>query len=82
LPFAREAFDWLLHWLAFHGISQYHEIHVSGHCEREDLKRIMEEANPEVLIPVHTEHPEMMERMVRWTIGAARIPHFQGKIVI
>lgn len=74
------AFNRLLHWLAFHGISQYHEIHVSGHCERDDLKRIIEEANPEVLIPVHTEHPELMEQMVRGTIGDVTIPVFQGKI--
>ena len=76
------AFDRLLQWLAFHGISQYHEIHVSGHCEKKDLKRIIEEANPEVLIPVHTEHPKLMEEMVGVTIGDVRIPVFQGKIEI
>jgi len=76
------AFDRLLHWLAFHGTCQYHEIHVSGHCEREDLKRIIEEANPEVLIPVHTEHPELMKQMFGETIGDVRIPHFQEKIII
>ena len=82
-PFNEEmviTFDRLLHWLASYGISQYHEIHVSGHCEKKDLKKIIEEANPEVLIPVHTEHPELMERMVRGKIGDVRIPVFQGKI--
>ena len=84
-PFNEEmviAFDMLLHWLASYGISQYHEIHVSGHCEKKDLKRIIEEANPQVLIPVHTEHPKLMERMVRGMRASIMIPVFHGKIEI
>jgi len=84
-PFNEEmviVFDRLFHWLAFHGISQYHEIHVSGYCERDDLKRIIEGTHPEVLIPVHTENPELMEEMGRGMIGDVKIPVFQGKIKI
>jgi len=57
------SFDRLLNWLASYGIRRYHEIHCSGYCQKKDLKRIVEEVNPEILIPVHTEHPELVERI-------------------
>ncbi len=82
-PFNEEmviAFDRLLHWLAAYGVKQYHEVHVSGHCWRRDLKTIIEEANPEVLVPVHTEHPDLMARMARRAVKEVRIPRFQGTI--
>lgn len=82
-PFNEEmviAFDRLLHWLAAYGVKQYHEVHVSGHCWRRDLKTIIEEANPEVLVPVHTEHPELMAQMARRAVKEVRIPRFQGTI--
>lgn len=32
--------------------------HASGHASREDLAKIVEEVDPEVVIPVHTNYPE------------------------
>ncbi|MDO8612693.1 MAG: MBL fold metallo-hydrolase [Dehalococcoidia bacterium] len=63
-PFNEEmvfSFDKLLNWLAFFGCRRYYQIHVSGHASPEDLRRIIEEANPTTLVPVHTKHPEMFQ---------------------
>jgi ribonuclease J len=84
-PFNEEmviAFDRLLHWLAAYGVTQYHEIHVSGHCWRSDLKTLIEEAKPSILVPVHTEHPALMARLARRAVNEVRIPQFQGSIEV
>jgi ribonuclease J len=63
-PFNEEmvfSFDKLLNWLAFFGCRRYYQIHVSGHASPDDLRRIIEEANPTTLVPVHTKHPEMFQ---------------------
>jgi ribonuclease J len=63
-PFNEEmmfSFDKLLNWLAFFGCRRYYQIHVSGHASPADLRRIIEEANPTTLVPVHTKHPELFQ---------------------
>lgn len=63
-PFNEEmvfSFDKLLNWLAFYGCRRYYQIHVSGHASPDDLRRIVEVANPTTLVPVHTKHPELFE---------------------
>lgn len=35
--------------------------HASGHASKEDLRRIIEGIDPDVIIPVHTERPEWFE---------------------
>ena len=37
--------------------------HASGHVSQDDLQRIIDEIDPDVLIPVHTQHPETFEVM-------------------
>ena len=37
--------------------------HASGHVSQDDLQRIIDEIDPDVLIPVHTQHPEAFEVM-------------------
>ena len=54
------SFDRMLHWLRLFGCSEYYVIHVSGHAPPEDLRRIVEAANPTILVPVHTRFPELM----------------------
>jgi len=84
-PFNEEmviSFDRLLHWLASYRIKQYHQIHVSGHCDKKDLVNIIKEVNPDVLIPIHTEHPKLLARLVKEEIREIKIPIFQGKIII
>ena len=56
------SFDKLLNWLALYDCRQYYQIHVSGHAGPEDLQRLIEVANPGVVVPVHTKHPELFAR--------------------
>ena len=82
-PFSEEMvinFDKLLHWLALYGIKEYYQIHVSGHCERKDLEDIIKACDPEVLIPIHTQHPEMFRNLVK--VKKIEIPIFEGKIEV
>ena len=34
------------------------EMHTSGHAVLPDLKRFAESMNPDMIIPIHTEHPD------------------------
>lgn len=64
-PFTEEmvfSFDKLLNWLALYGCQRYYQIHVSGHAGPEDLRRLIEVANPGLVVPVHTKHPELFAR--------------------
>ena len=54
------SFDRLLHWLRLYGCSKYEVIHVSGHASPEDLQVVVQAANPDILIPIHTRFPELM----------------------
>jgi len=47
----------LLHWLALFGCREYYQVHVSGHAPAGDIRRIVEAATPDLLIPIHTRHP-------------------------
>ena len=38
--------------------------HASGHASRPELKELLGEVNPQILIPVHTERPEVFEELV------------------
>lgn len=61
-PFNEEmvfSFDKLLNWLAFYDCRRYYQIHVSGHASAEELRRMIEQANPTTVVPVHTKHPEL-----------------------
>ncbi len=84
-PFNEEmviTFDRLLHWLAAYDVTHYHEVHVSGHCGRRDLKTVIDAATPRLLIPVHTEHPTLMARLARRTANAVHIPQFHSTIQV
>ena len=48
----------LLHWLALFGCREFHHVHVSGHAPAGDIRRIVEAATPDLLVPIHTRHPE------------------------
>ena len=45
-------------WLQSHGI-RLHQIHTSGHANFADLKNLAEALNPSVLVPIHSDVPEM-----------------------
>ncbi|MHA2008539.1 MAG: MBL fold metallo-hydrolase [Promethearchaeota archaeon] len=46
------------------GIPSY-RIHASGHAKPHDLIRYIKEINPENLIPIHTNHGELFEKLFR-----------------
>lgn len=46
------------------GIPSY-RIHSSGHAKVHDLIRYINEINPETLIPIHTNHAELFEKLFR-----------------
>jgi mRNA degradation ribonuclease J1/J2 len=37
---------------------QWHQIHVSGHGDGTQIKKVIEETESKKLIPIHTEHEE------------------------
>jgi len=49
-------------WINFFGLKTYH-FHASGHASGIEIRKIIETINPDELIPIHTEHPELFEKM-------------------
>ena len=46
------------HWLEHFGIEE-HQAHASGHASGDELREMIRQINPQELIPIHTEYPEM-----------------------
>ena len=46
-------------WLAHFGLYPYTHIHASGHLNYDEIRDVVETVQPKVLIPVHTQHPEV-----------------------
>jgi len=44
----------LLHWLMLFGCTEYYQVHVSGHAPAGDIRRIIEAATPDLVVPIHT----------------------------
>lgn len=45
-------------WLKHFDLMPYEQVHASGHASGPEIKRLVEEINPAVVFPVHTEDPE------------------------
>jgi ribonuclease J len=62
-PFSEEDIeDAVMHtWLNHFGI-QFHQLHASGHLNRQELTTMIERIRPQHVYPVHTEHPELFTR--------------------
>ena len=45
-------------WLAHFNIKEY-STHASGHASGEEIKQMIKEINPDILIPIHTENPKL-----------------------
>ncbi|MFX1504984.1 MAG: MBL fold metallo-hydrolase [Promethearchaeota archaeon] len=43
---------------------EFKQYHASGHAPRSDLKSIIEEIQPQLVIPIHTEHPELFQEII------------------
>jgi hypothetical protein len=70
------AFDRMLHWLRLFGCDEYKVIHVSGHASPEDLQTVVSAANPNLLVPIHTRHPDLM---MPWH-DSVRVPALNGTV--
>jgi len=69
------SFEKLMNWLEEFGVAMYH-IHSSGHANALDIKKLIEEIDPEVVIPIHCERPKLLKKFVndkrRWVIPAGK----------
>ncbi|MFW9780099.1 MAG: MBL fold metallo-hydrolase [Candidatus Heimdallarchaeota archaeon] len=62
-PFDEEGlidFKRLQQWTEFFHLD-FKQLHASGHAPRSDLKHIVESISPDLLIPIHSEHPDMYQ---------------------
>ncbi len=49
-------------WLEWFNIPIY-KIHASGHMDHDQTREMVNAIKPQLLIPIHTEHPELFWRM-------------------
>jgi len=54
-------------WLKHFRLYPYKQIHCSGHANGKELEQIAKEVNPQILIPIHTEHPHLFREFYRNT---------------
>lgn len=64
-PFSDEdvGMELMGNWLG-HFQLKSHQIHASGHCAPSDLTRIIRQIAPKSLFPIHSESPEIFDRLV------------------
>ncbi len=49
---------WIMHFGLISKEGEWNHVHVSGHGDGTQLKRVIQESHPKCLIPIHTEHEE------------------------
>jgi ribonuclease J len=65
-PFSEEDLDKeVMHRWLNHFDLEFHQIHASGHCPRQHLKKVVDKIEPKQIMPVHTEHPEIFKQLFR-----------------
>ena len=50
--------NWFVHFGVLKKEENWHQIHVSGHGDGEQIKYVVDNTNAKSLIPIHTEHDE------------------------
>jgi ribonuclease J len=50
-------------WLAHFGLYPYTHIHASGHLNYDEIRDVVQTVQPNALIPVHTQHPEVFRNL-------------------
>ena len=49
-------------WLQHFNVEYYEgSTHASGHASGEEIKEMVKQIKPEILIPIHTEHPKILD---------------------
>ena len=77
-PFKEEmelSFRRLMKWIELCGLKLEYA-HTSGHMYQGDIERLVSEIGPKILIPIHTEHPELF---CEWAMNVC-IPHLGGTV--
>ena len=64
-------------WLTHFGLYPYTHIHASGHLNYDEIRDVIETVQPKVLIPVHTQHPEVFKNLHDTVIFPARGTSFE-----
>ncbi len=75
-PFNEESeisFDKLLNWLALSGLAMY-SAHCSGHIHPIELGKTLEEMQPKLVMPIHTEAPELFQRFIKPSGILVKVP--------
>ena len=68
-PFSEEDInDDLMHKWLDHFKLEFHQVHASGHCSGDDIEDLVRRINPEIVIPIHTEYPEMLKGIAKNTL--------------
>ena len=73
--------DRLMNWLLLYGVRRYYRIHVSGHMMPEQIGEFVESINPERIIPIHTEHPDLFDAFVPRRMRDRIILPEHGKLI-
>lgn len=63
----------LRNWLDHFGL-HLHNIHASGHCSKEEIAQIIKEIRPKLLLPVHTEYPQLFKKISGDFVERVKIP--------
>jgi ribonuclease J len=56
---AKKVDNWLMHFKLY----PYTQIHSSGHLGYDEIKEFIETVHPKVVIPVHTQNPEVFKNL-------------------
>jgi ribonuclease J len=52
----------VLNWLARFGIGKPVQLHCSGHMPGKDIRTLVDAAQPEILVPIHTNEPKLFKK--------------------
>lgn len=74
-PEARVMPNWLEHFKL-----QFHQIHASGHCSKEEIEETLRKIRPNVVYPIHSEYPELFKSFKG--IGKVVLPELKKKYEI
>ena len=54
----------LMNWLEKYGLPSYSS-HCSGHIRPGELKQLIKDINPDIVVPIHTERPETLQSFIQ-----------------
>jgi ribonuclease J len=68
-PFSEEDIEdrVMQNWLTHFGIT-FHQLHASGHLNKNELTDMITRMNPKIIFPIHTENPRLFKKKFNNTI--------------